>query len=1367
MRQHLLCLTLLAAICCPLPAVAQDDELTHGLLAELHSGVTAQTVTRVDDVISEKWDGAPGDSLLPLGPFSARWSGQLLVRDDAAYAFHLYVQGRAEVLVDGQRVLMADAAEPRWVSGSPADLEFGFHKLQVTYARTTAGGEVHLYWSSPRFPLEPVPAHLLFRDEDDTNAERDARIAAEGQGRQLFDGHRCNRCHRRAGEPLSPPGPDLTYIAAGTDAGWLIRKLRSRHATSAGDRMPVFGFSEDEARALTAYLQHSSQPLDLPTVPAIKMDPKTRPPDGDQLLTSLGCLACHRLGDVGNNGPFGSGDLTGVGAKRSREWLFAQLTNPTSINAHARMPVFELSEIERVQLVDALSKLDEGDSVEAGPEGPFDDVLIEEGRQLYVAARCAACHPRDSENLPEAVPLENHGDWSETCLAEAPDRSQSRPAYPQADRDALKVYVSTRIRLAGPRTTSDPYSVGQLLLERNNCLGCHERGLDTGIVPTAGHVATTDGRLAGQSQALIPPSLTAVGDKLVDKALALAVSGEQPRRMPWLHVRMPRFRHTEAEKQALAAYFIARDRIPDGAPETLHVPELETVDEQTLLTGRALVGATGFSCIACHECGPYVPPNVAIATHGSDLLKLSERMRPEYFLRWTRSPLRIVPGMEMPSYERPVPGVLDGRADTQIAALWHALNDPRFTVPTNPTAVEQLLTVQPGDAPRIVRDVFTVPPENGGGYAARALAMGFGNGHSILFDVDRACVRGWTIGEFAQQRTQGKSWFWDLAGTPLATGFGTEPEFVLEVDGKAVSPSDSSDAGGAVRLRRYAVQGSSVVMEYDVTFVVGQHTVTTRVKEEWSAQEQADGSGVTRRIEAVNTGAGELKFRLSAPDADHSRRITMSNSSSSPRVWTVSYSTPLQRVQGPPLEPSRLEFNTAPVTTAPGFDGVRLPLPPDIMPTGLAWRPDGSLAFTSLKGHVLTVRDTDGDGVEDAATLFEEGLAAPFGVLPDGDDLLVAHKPELLRLRDTDGDSHTDERIVLADGWGYTHDYHDWTAGPVRDADGNLFLAISSDYSNSGRDPGALNWRGKVLRLATTGELEPFAHELRFPMGIAFDSAGRLFVSDQQGVQNTFNEIDHIVPGGRYGVPAQADPKSEEDKLSATVQIPHPWTRSVNGIFFLPARSPDKPIDDHNPVEVFAGHGVGCEYNGRFLIRLTTQEVDGQLQGAVYEFTAPAWDDEANTFLGPICGGVSPDGSIYIGSIFDSGWLGGRNTGEIVRLTPNGNLPNGLLRVEAVPGGFGIDFIRPVDREQAADAARYSISGYTRIWQGAYATPDSERYSPEIRSVTVSDDGLHARLHVDDLRAGFVYELSCDLKQENGQPLQPRNAHYTMNRVPE
>lgn len=69
------------------------------------------------------------------------------------------------------------------------------------------------------------------------------------------------------------------------------------------------------------------------------------------------------------------------------------------------------------------------------------------------------------------------------------------------------------------------------------------------------------------------------------------------------------------------------------------------------------------------------------------------------------------------------------------------------------------------------------------------------------------------------------------------------------------------------------------------------------------------------------------------------------------------------------------------------------------MPTAMAVLPNGRLAFTSLKGHVFLTRDDDGDGLDDSLTLFAEGLAAPFGILPHGEEFYVAHKPEVVAVQ--------------------------------------------------------------------------------------------------------------------------------------------------------------------------------------------------------------------------------------------------------------------------------------------------------------------------------------------------------------------------------
>src|SRR5690606_35171548 len=281
-------------------------------------------------------------------------------------------------------------------------------------------------------------------------------------------------------------------------------------------------------------------------------------------------------------------------------------------------------------------------------------------------------------------------------------------------------------------------------------------------------------------------------------------------------------------------------------------------------------------------------------------------------------------------------------------------------------------------------------------------------------------------------------------------------------------------------------------------------------------------------------------------------------------------------------------------------------------------------------------------------------------------------------------------------------------------------------------------WRGKVLKVDLSkprGErVMPFAHALRFPQGIAIDEGDRLFVTDQQGVANTHNEINHVAQGHYYGVEAMHEEVRGAPQEPPAVQVPHPWTRSVNGLMFIPEQI-------EGPLSHFAGQALGAEYNSKFLIRASLQEVDGELQGATYYFSRPTWDDEASTFLGPMTVALSPGGDLYVGSIHDSGWLGGQNTGEIVRLSPGGApAPNGIRELRATAEAFASESLQPADASEERAAASYSLSGYTRVWEGSYAAPASGRYSPQIEAVEASGDGRAVSLDVDELRTSYVYE---------------------------
>lgn len=1564
------------------PPEEDDEEFRPGLVAEYRAGERA--VTRIDPDVAFAWDEAAPDARVSAERFEGTWRGFLLVRQEAKHRLHAFVQGEVSVELDGKRVLHGSAKQPQWISGDEFVPGFAERPLVVTFRKTEKTAQLKLFWSSDAFALEPLPPELLFHEpsrlglrpdpatrenDPDRTQGRDGVPTYEliERGRQQFAAFRCGRCHVREGGSLAPAAPSLQHVAAGMSAEQIAKRLapamNSSDATAPDRRMPHFRLNEEQARHLAAFLVKQSESVKLDESKTIKpKTPKEGEPvvtserRGELLLRSVGCLACHRVGELGNSNdlPFAGPDLTHVRQRRSASWLTTWLADPQRLNADHRMPVFSLTEEERHLIVMALTTMppnNEGmghsmrressdptkvSGAISGPkrikpksasnsetnDKPDDspkESPVDAGRRLFVEHRCAACHRTTDPKLAEFVrpksDLSQPTDWSQGCLDEQwVNDNQKHPIYLKGlDRAALKAFLSSRWTV---KLSSDSQFVrGTRMLEEKNCFACHPRHGGLGLGRTAKLVASADKDLNGQAPALVAPSLNAVGDKLLDEALSIAVRGErQPIRMPWLKVRMPRFKHSPDELATLTRYFVEHDRIPSGYesvrvqesegkttptpshPQTLTPSNSSTdkEDAQTHLAGQALTGVRGWSCIACHKIGDYEPKQVALGARGSDLKMLGKHIRPEFFFRWIVSPLRVIPGVEMPQFNRPVAGVLDGNLSRQHAALWQALNDPNFQPPTNPANVEQLWVVNPGDRPRIIRDVFQLPKELGGGTVPRGWAIGFDNGHSLLFEAESGAVRQWNFGDFARQQVVGKRWTWEMAGLALLNEQSSS-QFALRFKEDSKDRIILASSGGLVPMGGYEPTERGVTLRHFLYFPTEQHAdgsesfVAVSVDESLAAisvkRDDSNHIGIKRHltmhwfldgddkhelwfgrpkqfrgpgnssIEVTDSfvqigkqqtpwGDGKTVWSDLIPAAEPGGKLEWTrlpiqdrgpiagkvfdsnlkdDSPSTPEGHsTILYTTQLDR-PAVSIPPKAIRKSAKlPVASVPGFSGVQLPLDASIMPTGFCWKPDGSLVFSSLKGHIFMGDDQDKDGIEDRLTLMHEGLCAPYGVLipeelqvkasiggnlSDGEvrfaknAVLVATKPELTMLIDLDGDGYCERQAYATSGWGFTDDYHEWTSSPVRDSQGNIFLGLASDYTDKNRTKARSQWRGKVIRQKPDWRnawmrfrehdptiVAPIGHAFRYPTGIAINERDEVFVSDQQGVQNCFNEINYLVEGAHYGVPSTHEEDKDAPETKAAIQIPHPWTRSMNGLCFLTGNEgyPD-----------LKGHGIGCEYNGRFLIRFTTQRVGDVMQGAVYPFSLT--DDElvrglnstatplgatnaievsggkpaaprqqtVPNFEGPLCCGVSPKGEIYIGSIADSGWAGGQNTGSIVKLKGNGQRPNGIREIRATRDGFDIDFFAPVDRARATNPDHYSISGYTRVWGGAYATPDSDRHRCKVLAVELSDDGKTAKLKVDPRKTpNYVYDISCRDVAEPDMPLFPAYGFFTLHRIP-
>lgn len=1403
-------LTLLGSI--SVSADEDSDAIPFGLLAKYTSeldNIKHPAVERIDPELSFDWGSAAPDERLPAGPFRAEWSGNLLARRRGKHRFHAFLAGRGSVSIDGTMVLQATQT---WgfVSGREIELSAGDHDIRVVYHTPSESDKprarLALFWSSDQFTLEPIPPEILTHD-DETD------IGALGKGRQLMDSLRCSACHQDNSGLIPLKAPALDRLRGSQSREMLVQRIRDPQSVVPNSHMPSFGFTQEEAEAAADYLLSvSKDPFEVRAGEFKEGDVSA----GSRLLNSLGCAACHRLPDGFKKrnpqaSPFEGPDLVDIGNRRSEAWLDRWLRTPADLNADHRMPVFELSKDERRQLTAVLSSTG-GENRKTPQAARASEARVTKGRSLIMSSGCAACHSIPNvQTLPvPALHASRLSDSRPHCLRSLSDGAVTNevgtrlPAWQLTESETRTVrnWIATTHH-AGPLSPSDR---GRRLLARNGCLACHDRNSSRGLSAVSAILQNRHSELSGQSQALVPPSLTAAGDKLNSDFLRLAVAGEQKeRRLPWLLVRMPKFRHTDAERAALVQHLVTSDRIPDEADEArqdvlahIDLTGKEKADAADLLLGNQLTGARGFNCVACHRAGPFEPRNVAPGTRGSDIMTMGRRIRPRFFQRWMKNPIRVVRGIEMPALKKGIPNVLDGSLPAQIGAVWKALSDDRFLPPTVTSRFEQVVNAEPGGSPRIIRDVFTIGLDRNREAVARAMAIGFGNGHNLLIDLDTMNIRLWTIGEFARQRTEGKSWYWDMPGTIVQQNTADTPPFVLlSTADEMLTPL--TDESRTAELLSYRLIDGTVELDCRWRFTT-EGAVKPSTSEQphftrttWQLHEEIADRVVTRhRFAAVEDNAGQLgsgwthsvsvleapagssltgwlgmdRFPSASSDvADTARSISytatpagiMSLTRGETRAITLSIRTELTDVVARQDQPE-VSLSPDTITSTPGFTGTRLPIPGSTMPTALAWLPDGRLAFTSLKGHVWTATDTDQDNVPDQLALFEEGLAAPFGILADPDSIIVSHKPEILRLRDTDGDGRADEREVVAAGWGFNDNYHDWAAGLVRDEEGNLFVGLGSDYSQKDRPASKDRWRGGVIKIDPSGFVTPLGMSMRYPMGLTFDRHGNLFATDNQGSQNTFNEINHILPGKHYGVPSRHQPAEGIKHEAPALMVPHPWTRSVNSILFLP---------EDFPVKEIRGHGIGCEYDSRFLIRFTVQNVDGILQGASYRFSLPNQEAGGSNFIGPICAAVAPDGSLYIGSIWDSGWQGGQNTGGITRLVPSPNrLPNGIRELTALKDGFEVEFFQPVASELSENPDNWSVIGYTRKWGGSYSTPDSGRYTLTPEQVQVLDDGRRVRILVPQLKSGYLYEVATRGALADTQ-LWPSEAHYSMKVVPQ
>ncbi len=199
----------------------EDEESPYqsGLVAR-YVGSDGVEHVRLDEEIAFAWGNRSPDRRIAAGPFRATFEGQLLVQTPGVHRLRVFAAGQVRLTLDGKTLLEASSREPGWLDAEAIDLPFGYHALEVRYARVDESARIALYWESSPFQLEPLAGRWLFHEKGKTPSsafEEGGRLVRALRLRGLP--RHCRRAGLVASAGTGPIGRQPVARLAGRVAG--------------------------------------------------------------------------------------------------------------------------------------------------------------------------------------------------------------------------------------------------------------------------------------------------------------------------------------------------------------------------------------------------------------------------------------------------------------------------------------------------------------------------------------------------------------------------------------------------------------------------------------------------------------------------------------------------------------------------------------------------------------------------------------------------------------------------------------------------------------------------------------------------------------------------------------------------------------------------------------------------------------------------------------------------------------------------------------------------------------------------------------------------------------------------------------------
>jgi cytochrome c2 len=563
-----------------------------------------------------------------------------------------------------------------------------------------AHGEADHHWENPL--LKGKEIWSACNACHDSQSHLDGAPVFSGAKRIMIESG-CFGCHEIKGyTELTRIGPELAHISAKASPGWIYRWVKNPRDYNSHTRMPNFRFTDDQAEAVTAYLVDASAKRGF-TVPR-GASAGGNAERGKTLFTSVGCLACHALGEntkvreTRGTSYDMAPELTRVGSKVSADWIYDWIRNPRRYNPTTRMPSLRLSEQEAKDIAAFLSLQKEENAPAEHPLQLASPAVIKRGEGLIREYGCAGCHgiPGMEKEGRVSVSLSNFGrkrvdemdfgdtkvphtwhDWvgnklKDSRVFQTERIVQKMPVFGFTDEEIakIKIFLLSQTKDQPDRRFVESFDKRQQDIEAGrrvayhyNCQQCHQLEKEGGYI----------GSLIEES-AFLPPIITGEGKKVQEGWLHNflknpSVVGQPNSVRPWIPTRMPTFSLTDEEISKLTKYFLGLSN------QELELREYSAYqpDPALLPVGKSIF--TDFQCIKCHPTGNDAPkPGGAVTTDlAPNLTKARDRLKPEWIVEWLADPNKLQEGTRMPTFfpdgQSPLPDVLQGDAKKQMAAI--------------------------------------------------------------------------------------------------------------------------------------------------------------------------------------------------------------------------------------------------------------------------------------------------------------------------------------------------------------------------------------------------------------------------------------------------------------------------------------------------------------------------------------------------------------------------------------------------------------------------------------------------------------------------------------------------------------------------